>query len=165
MIMKKYNEETKTICFRIPISEIANVRELVYDYLNRRIQENRERVLTNFINEVSKPNDALLWIAPTINEYTTSGHESTGVGVNSLDITNIPASNTFKWLTENADARYKPVNYNESIAYECGCTYSNNLFQRKKGCGLTKVQHTEAIGQAVIKLTTITNNTQHNGTT
>lgn len=101
--MKKYSEETKAVGFRVPLSEIGNVRELVYNYLNGKIKEN-ETITMDYDN-------------------------------------------------------------NHILSYQCGCTYSNNLFQRKKGCGLTKAQHTEAIGQAVIKLTTITNNTQHNGTT
>ena len=90
--MKKYSEETKTVGFRVPLSEIGNVRELVYNYLKGKIKEN-ETITMDYDN-------------------------------------------------------------NHILSYQCGCTYSNNLFQRKKGCGLTKVQHTEAIGEAVIKLTT-----------
>ncbi len=116
----KMKEEKKMISFRVALSRVDEIRNLVYTYLDGKIE----------VKDTNKVHKA------------TSGHESTGVGVNSLDITNIPASNTFKWLTENADARYKPVNYNESIAYECGCSFSNGLFHRKKGCGLTKVQHT-----------------------
>lgn len=113
MIMKKYSEETKAVGFRVPLSEIGNVRKLVYGYLDSKIEIK----------------------------------ESTSIGA----------------------IRHNPITMdhdnNHILSYQCGCTYSNNLFQRKKGCGLTKVQHTEAIGSAVIKLTTITNNTQHNGTT
>jgi len=111
MIMKKYIEETKAVGFRVPLSEIGNVRKLVYGYLDSKIEIK----------------------------------ESTSIGA----------------------IRHNPITMdhdnNHILSHQCGCTYSNNLFQRKKGCGLTKVQHTEAIGSAVIKLTT--NNDNNDGNT
>lgn len=120
--MKKYNEETKAVGFRVPLSEIGNVRELVYNYLNGKIKENEERVLTEFINEhATLRNESTGMISLAL-----SGSCSTHVG--------IPTTNENETITTDYDN-------NHILSYQCGCTYSNNLFQRKKGCGLTKVQH------------------------
>lgn len=117
---KEMKEEKKMISFRVALSRVDEIRNLVYTYLDGKIE----------VKETDKVHKATL------------GHEN-GTGVNSLDIANIPVSNTFKWLAENA-----------VVHYQCGCSFSDGLFHRKKGCGLNKVQHTESIGDRVIKLTT-----------
>ena len=100
--MKKYNEETKSIGFRVPISEISNVRNLVYNYLNGKIQKN-----------LSKDD----------------------IEIEMFSSDSINSKMATKQIRNDHSA---------TLHYKCGCTYSKNLFQRKKGCGLTKVQHTES---------------------